>query len=335
MLAFACPSCGAKLQMSEDLAGKKVRCSSCKGVITAPEGSDTSEAIQGGAAPAAVAAGKPHSKRGSDRDDDNDDRSRRGSGGDVGAAAGTAAAAGGLGIGVIIAIVGVLAVCLVCGVVGTLIGLLVPAVQKVREAAARTQTMNNMKQIGLAWHNYASTYQGKLPNPKLVVPPGTQSVDLSWRVSLLPYIEQPALYARFDQKSGWDSLRNQPLLSPMPMPYEHTVRDGDKKGTTTFWQYFIGPNTLWPDNQGKWKIGNIPDGTSNTFMFADSIAGAPWSKGTDMDVAPGQPLPLPPDRIFAAMCDGSVRLIDRSRVPEATLRLLIDPNDGQAIPQFD
>ena len=68
-------------------------------------------------------------------------------------------------------------------------GLGLPAVQKVREAASRTQSMNNMKQIGLAMHNYESAY-GTLPPAAIVDKKGKKL--LSWRVTILPYIEQQA-----------------------------------------------------------------------------------------------------------------------------------------------
>jgi hypothetical protein len=66
-------------------------------------------------------------------------------------------------------------------------------------------------------------------------------------------------------------------------------------------------------------------------MFAEAKTAVPWSKPADM-VMPSDPLPLPEDRFFAAMMDGSVRTIDRRKVSDQTIRLVIDPNDGQALP---
>src|SRR6201995_4976611 len=89
----------------------------------------------------------------------------------------------------------------VIAIIAILIALLVPAVQKVREAAARTQCVNNLKQIGLALHNYEGTFK-KFPfggsgdgSYVWAATLGTTGASWNnWRVSLLPYIEQQALY---------------------------------------------------------------------------------------------------------------------------------------------
>src|SRR5207253_587124 len=104
-----------------------------------------------------------------DEDDDDRPRRARSSGGGAGGVMGVSAA-----VIVIVLVVGLLC----CG--GLAVALLLPAVAKVREAEARVKDMNNYKQLALAFHNYDST-TGRLP---------PADGEVSWRVHLLPYVEQ-------------------------------------------------------------------------------------------------------------------------------------------------
>src|SRR4051794_14311172 len=90
----------------------------------------------------------------------------------------------------------------VIAIIAVLIGLLTPAVRRVREPAARSQCLNNLKQLGLAFHAYHDTYH---QFPKGCVGPNT-SVEhrLSWMISVLPYIEQAALSQKIDVAKGYE-----------------------------------------------------------------------------------------------------------------------------------
>ena len=88
----------------------------------------------------------------------------------------------------------------VIAIIAILVALLLPAVQQAREAARRTQCKNNLKQLGLAIHNFADTY-GVLPVSSR--PPGTGTKRLAGLVKILPQIEQANLYTRYDQTLQW------------------------------------------------------------------------------------------------------------------------------------
>src|SRR5919204_218859 len=112
----------------------------------------------------------------------------------------------------------------VIAIIAVLIGLLLPAVQKVREAAARMQCQNNLKQAGLALHNFADTYNGYFPPgrvstrnglPMLGIPPAPTGTvpSHSWVPFVLPYIEQSALYQLYHFEvttQGWANPLNRP-----------------------------------------------------------------------------------------------------------------------------
>jgi prepilin-type N-terminal cleavage/methylation domain-containing protein/prepilin-type processing-associated H-X9-DG protein len=87
----------------------------------------------------------------------------------------------------------------VIAIIGILVGLLLPAVQAAREAARRMQCSNNMKQIGLAFHNYESAMKS-FPAAWYAGPPAPPYNLHSGMVGLLPYLEQTALYAQYDSR---------------------------------------------------------------------------------------------------------------------------------------
>ena len=107
---------------------------------------------------------------------------------------------------------------IVLGVIGCLftVSLFLPAVRSAREAARRSQCVNNLKQIGLGFHNYHSS-NDCLPAAAITDKDGRPL--LSWRVAMLPYIESSPLYSKFHLDEPWDSPHNLSLLEPTPLVY--------------------------------------------------------------------------------------------------------------------
>jgi prepilin-type N-terminal cleavage/methylation domain-containing protein len=103
-------------------------------------------------------------------------------------------------------------------IIAVLIGLLLPAVQKVREAAQRTQCQNNLKQIGLGLHNHHDAVGYFPPSWKYAVPSGGMpyATFTGWGVYVLPYLEQSALYQRYDfNKDQFDEPNLSVVLTPL------------------------------------------------------------------------------------------------------------------------
>jgi hypothetical protein len=189
------------------------------------------------------------------------------------------------------------------------------------------QSSNNLKQIALAFHNYNDA-MGTLPVNQL-------SKDgkplLSWRVQILPYIEQDQLYKQFKLDESWDSDHNKKLIDRMPELYS-PVRGKADPGMT-FYQTFGGSNG-WM-KKGASIPRSFPDGTSNTFMCAEAARPVIWTRPDDM-VFDGKKVPelggMFDGRFHAAMGDGSVRRFRKGADPDV-LKLLIDPADGTVLPR--
>ncbi|HEV8061807.1 MAG TPA: DUF1559 domain-containing protein [Gemmataceae bacterium] len=185
----------------------------------------------------------------------------------------------------------------VIAIIAVLVGLLLPAVQKVREAASRMSCQNNLKQLGLALHNYYGAFNAF---PTSIRPAGITTLPrISWSIGALPYIEQNNVRTLYDTTTTWDSPTNLPLTSqPLkifqcPSAPNPARLDGDPQ--TNLWNlvavtdyaastgvaaYATTVNTtgaILPGIMQKnttVRIGDVTDGLSNTFLIVES-AGRP------------------------------------------------------------
>ncbi len=188
------------------------------------------------------------------------------------------------------------------------------------------QTEENLKAIGLAFHNYNDSF-GHLPTN---VVSGAKPL-LSWRVQILPFIEQQRLYEQFKLDEPWDSDTNKKLIDTLPKQYV-PVRGKADRGTT-FYQAFGGSNG-WLKPGAKLPA-SFPDGTSNTFLVAEAAKPVVWTKPEDLEFD-GKTVPalggMFDGKFHATMADGSVKRFKKG-VDAAILQLLIDPADGNPLPQ--
>ncbi len=235
--------------------------------------------------------------------------------------------------GLIIAVV-VGGVLLVCG--GVMAALLIPAVGQAREAARRAQCKNNLKQIGLALHNYHDTHRS-FPAAHLNDAQGQPK--LSWRVSILPFADEPQLFNAYSFNDAWDSPSNSRLLNPMPRTYA-CPSHGAPGSTNTCYAAITGDNTAM--GAGKCvRLGDITDGSSNTLLIVEACRlNIPWMKPQDIDAATftriGDPNGVSSFHTGGAhilLADGSVRFLSNNVDPEL-VKLLITCNDGKVVGDF-
>ena len=212
-----------------------------------------------------------------------------------------------------------------------LFALLLPAVQSAREAARRTQSSNNLKQIGLAFHNYHDTYK-KFPGSTNLGPDG-KTVH-SWRVAILPFLEQKKLYEEYNLNEPWDSENNKKILDQMPQVY----RNPSANNTDNSPNYFglTGPSAGLGEGSGE-SIRTFIDGTSNTILIVGAKREIPWTKPEDIAFDPEKDLPkfggYHPGGFQVVLADGSVRFL-ATAINKDTLKALLTRNGKEVIPEF-
>jgi Protein of unknown function (DUF1559) len=206
------------------------------------------------------------------------------------------------------------------------------AVAKIVEASERTKSINNMKQLTLAAHSY---HDGHRSFPPAYTADKDGKRLLSWRVHVLPFLEQDKLYKEFHLDEPWDSDHNKKLIARMPAVFRSSA---DPKliadGKTTYLAP-VGEATMFTGAKGV-RISEVTDGTSNTIFLVDANDdhAVVWTKPEDLDYDAKTPMKGLGGRyhagFLAAMADGSLRLVNTG-VSNTTLQAAFTRNGGEVL----
>ncbi len=315
-IPFTCPHCGAQTTVSDEYAGQSGPCASCGQTITVPGLSSQPFARQ-------AMAGQTMAGQGM-------------------------AGAAGQGVAIpqrqpssgtpwVVVVVIVLVVVVFCG--GILAALLLPAVQAAREAARRAACINNMKQLGLAMHNFHSA-ENRFPGYD--DPQHPEYKPTSWRVQVLPYVESSFVYDQYDRTQEWDSPNNIVLEQALSQRYQ-CPSNANVSSTDTDYLTLVGPNGVFMQ-KGHTSLKDITDGTSNTLMIVESNnSGVHWMEPRDLAVKDAQIVSVNslgqgikshhPGVVNVTFCDGSVRSVSEGIDPNV-LQGLITRNGGEDVSDF-
>jgi prepilin-type processing-associated H-X9-DG protein len=232
------------------------------------------------------------------------------------------------------------------------IGLSLPAVPAAREAARRMQCSNNVKQILLSMQNYSERNR-YFP---LVMGAGPNGDPVSWRVSLLPFLERNDLYERYDQGQPWDSPHNEPLQhrtggpivyscpsDPSSIPHARSSAGAESsQSSLLFTAYTIPTGDGALSNQFHLRKDQLPERYSRKLAVLEACGQKiVWSEPRDVELSddtlgvnldgdqPGRSRGIMSSYhaggVTAGYLDGSVRFMSKD-VDEEVLRQLMDPD---------
>jgi hypothetical protein len=205
---------------------------------------------------------------------------------------------------------------------------------EISENSKRMASMDNMKQFGLAMHNYHNAHK-HFPAAASYSPDGKPL--LSWRVMILPMIEEGVLYDQFHFDEPWDSEHNKKLIDKMPAIYKSPK--SKLKEPKSNYVVPVGPGTVFEGREGM-SFKNITDGTAHTIMAleVDDAHAVIWTQPDDLPYDPKEPSKglggLYKDYFISVFCDGAVHAI-KLPCADDTLREAFSAAARDPAPDFD
>jgi hypothetical protein len=227
---------------------------------------------------------------------------------------------------------------LVAAVGGVIVGMgtgIVAAKNSTRNAANRIASSNNLRQIGMACINYHSATNAMPLGEQQGEGGALRSKGLSWRVDLLPFLEQDELHQQFHLDEPWDSPHNRKLISRMPQIYRSPRFEHPDPGTT-YYRALVGPGTV----MGGPKPLNLDfitarDGATETLLIVEAAEPVIWTKPDELRYDPNGPLPGfgGPQRgdFLGLFADAHVQSLS-PKLGEKTLRAYITVDGKEVIP---
>jgi Protein of unknown function (DUF1559) len=358
-----CQSCGASLRVPDTVAGKKIKCPKCSGITRVPAAATPPHDDETLAGAPAEAVSTVRTKKGKSdgsrqfQPEDTDSPQRRSR---------KRKPAKSKGMGLWLAIGG--AAFVLVAIILIVVVMILPSGQEKPVAAAsakekttgpkspplaeieeplpqqpkapdvvspanpseRTAMLFNLRQLGVALHSYHEENK-TFPMPSMKGGPD----KLSWRVAILPYIEQRGLYNKFKLDEPWDSEHNKNVLESFPMP-KFFVSPREKQGEEhmTYLQLFTGPGTCFPTLDAKRRINSITSGPSSTWLVAESKTPVEWTRPDDIRVVEGQAPALGgvfSGDFFVLCADGTPHYIFRNQFQPSSILSLINPSNDQPV----
>lgn len=207
-------------------------------------------------------------------------------------------------------------------------------VRRTYQDAQRRASENKLKQLTLAMIGYADTKKSLLPAVANFDKQGKPL--LSWRVHVLPYLNEQKLYRQFHLDEPWDSPHNKELLAKMPKVFHGPNRKLNADGKTIF-LVPVGKDVAFTGGPERRRFpADFTDGTSNTIFIveSDDAHAAPWTKPEDLKIDRENPQRGLGGHFhggfLVAMADGSVRFVKKS-VSKTTLWFAFTPAGGEVL----